>query len=53
MEHAKRPMWPLISEKLLRKGGILTIYDPAFEVSNSGMQNTIELFEQKGFFTEV
>ena len=31
---------------------ILTIYDPAYEVSNSGIQNTIELFEQKGFFYE-
>lgn len=36
----------------VRKGGILSIYEPTIEVSKSGMQKTIELFEQKGFSRE-
>jgi tRNA A58 N-methylase Trm61 len=36
----------------VRKGGILSIYEPTIEVNQSGMRKTIELFEQKGFSRE-
>ena len=36
----------------LRDGGILSIYEPTIEVSMRDMQETIKLFEQKGFSRE-
>ncbi len=36
----------------VRKGGVLSIYEPTIEVSKSAMQKTIEMFEQKGFSGE-
>ena len=47
------PSWlSFILYNPVRKGGILSIYEPTIEVSKSGMQKTIELFEQKGFSRE-
>ncbi|MEW6107839.1 MAG: methyltransferase domain-containing protein [Nitrospirota bacterium] len=36
----------------IRKGGILSIYEPTIEVSRGDMLKTIKLFEQKGFSME-
>lgn len=39
--------------KAVRDNGILSIYEPTLEVSKSAMQETINLFEQKGFSKEL
>lgn len=36
----------------VRDGGILSVYEPTIEVSKSDMEETIRLFEQKGFMRE-
>jgi SAM-dependent methyltransferase len=36
----------------VRKDGILSVYEPAIEVSGRDMKETIELFEQNGFSRE-
>lgn len=37
----------------VRKGGLLSIYEPAFEVSKREMEKTVKLFEKCGFSREA
>ena len=39
--------------RAVRKGGILSIYEPAIEVTKRAMEKTVAAFEQKGFLREV
>lgn len=39
--------------KAVRKGGILSIYEPVFEVDNAAMQKSLGLFERAGFRREA
>ena len=39
--------------RALRRGGMLSIYEPSVEVSKQGMQKTAEMFEEIGFRKEA
>ena len=39
--------------KAVKKGGILSIYEPAIEVEKLNMQKTVSIFEQRGFRKET
>lgn len=39
--------------RALKKGGILSIYEPAVEVKKTMMQNTLRMFEMSGFRKEA
>lgn len=39
--------------RMLKKGGVLAIYEPSVEVGKKRMENTVAMFENTGFTTEL